>query len=403
MRHVYRTAFALIAAASIAAGQDEVRVRKPPTAKAALDTSGLKCGASPAAGLFRRTLDADLARSGWFVMAPPGGGAYVVLGNCDESGGNLNCLCQVFNGVTQQNRLNKSFAESAAEARKLAHKVADEIVLALTGFPGIASTRIVMVGKATGNKELYICDADGENVKQITHDRSISLGPSWDPRGGQIVYTSYRAGFPDVYLIDLNGGTRRAVATFPGMNMAGDISPDGRDLALVLSKDGNPDIYVMGLGGGRATRLTTTSPAAEVSPSWSPDGNQIVFASDRAGPGHPQLYVMSRSGGEARRLTTRGSENAAPDWGPGGKIAYCSKRGHYQICVLDVQKQEDQEITPGDADYEDPSWAPDGRHIACSRKAGGSSTIYLLDTMGDNPIALHRLGGDWFSPAWSPK
>jgi hypothetical protein len=52
-------------------------------------------------------------------------------------------------------------------------------VLALTGFPGIASTRIAMVGNATGHKEIYICDADGENLRQVTRDGSISLGASY--------------------------------------------------------------------------------------------------------------------------------------------------------------------------------------------------------------------------------
>lgn len=388
--------------AAMSSGQDVVRVTKNYAAKTAIDLSGLSCDATPAAALFRRTLESDINRSGWFVIAPPGGGAFKVQGRCDTSGPNISFRCEVLHAVTLENRLSKAFTATASQARQLAHRAADEIVLALTGFPGIASTRVALIGNGTGHKELYVCDADGENLRQVTRDGSISIGPSWDPQGRQVVYTSFRGGFPDVYLVDLDTGSRRVLARYPGVNIAGGFSPDGQDVALTLSKDGNPDIYIASVAGGKLTRLTTTAPAAEASPTWSPDGSQIAFVSDTSGS--PHLYIMSRSGGERRRLTTRGSENVAPDWGPNGLIAYSSKRGpRYEICVIDPVKMEDRQITTGDADYEDPSWARDGRHIVCARKANYRSAVYILDTLGDNPIPLLKITGDWFSPAWSPK
>ena len=394
---VLRIAACLFVFTATFAGSQEVVVRKGGSAKKAVDLAGLKIAQSPAAGIFRRTLEADLIRSGWFVLATPG--AFSVLGACDDSGGNLGVRCQVFSG--QECRLNKSFAETSVQARRLAHKVADEIVMALTGHPGIASTHIVLVGNRSGAKELYICDYDGENLQQVTADRSIILGPHWNPQANQVVYTSFRGGFPDAYVIDLGSRAWRRVAKFPGVNTAGHVAPNGRDLALALSKDGNPEIYVMSLGGGGLTRLTHTSPAGEASPAWSPDGNQIVFVSDTSGS--PQLYVMDRSGGSRKRLTSRGSENVDPDWGSNGLITYASKRGKFQICVLDPQTLKDTQITQDAADYETPSWAPDGRHIVCSRTAGYSSSVYVVDTLGDNPIPLGKFGGDWYCPAWSPK
>ena len=169
-----------------------------------------------------------------------------------------------------------------------------------------------------------------------------------------------------------------------------------------LSKDGNPELYVMDLESRRVTRLTRTRFAAEASPSWSPDGKQIVYVSDRSGS--PHLYVTSARGGEHRRLTFHGSESVGPDWGPGGEIVYCSRRDRrYQIRIIDPATREDVAVQHGSGDHEDPSWAPDGRHIVCTRTVQYVPALYVLDALGDPPVRLITLSGDWYSSAWSSK
>lgn len=381
---------------SASALAQQVVVSKPTGTKASLDLSGMTgTGAAPAA--FRQTLEADLRRSGWFTLTRPA--AYVVSGSC-SAGASLAVQCQVTDVVKAGVALNKSYADTPANAQRLAHKVADDIIMAVKGFRGICSGRIVMVGNRTGNKELYLCDSDGGNLRQLTSDRSISLSPQWAPSGAQIAYTSYRRGFPDTYMIALGSGERACIANFPGINMAGGISPNGREILLVLSRDGNPEVYIKNLASGALTRLTHTPRAGEASPAWSPDGASIVYVSDLAGAGSPQLYVMDRSGA-SRRLTSRGRENVSPDWGPNGWIAFSSKRsGLYGIFIVNPTTQEERAVSPADTHYEEPAWASDGRHIVCTRREGRGSKIYLLDSMGDPPVCLTANGGDWFSPAW---
>jgi TolB protein len=308
----------------------------------------------------------------------------------------------VYGAVNQQNYLSRSYRQEAREADRLAHKVADDIVEAVTGRKGIASTRIVMVGNRSKAKELYLCDADGGRLTQLTRDRSVSVGPHWGPEGDKIVYTSYLKRFPDVFVIDLPTGKRERIAGYGGLNTGGAVSPDGRDVALVLSKDGNPELYIKNLRGNRLTRITRTPNAAEASPSWSPDGRSIAYVSDQSG--RPQVYIVDRSGGSPRRLTSRGTENVAPDWGPGGLIAYSSRTGgRYHVKVIDPNTREEKQVTTDWADYEDPSWAPNGRHIVCGRAENYRSQVYILDTLGDPPIRLLDQTGDWYAPAWAPK
>jgi TolB protein len=374
--------------------QDEVVVTKTAGTKSSLDLSGFT-GTGPAYAVFRQTLEADLRRSGWFTINRPA--AYSVSGSCSGES-SLAIQCQVMDAVKSRLALSQSYAGTSASAKRLAHKVADDIIMAVKGFRGICAGRIVMVSNRTGKKELYICDADGGNLRQLTSDQTISLSPQWAPSGSHIVYTSYRRGYPDAYLVDLASGARSCIANYPGMNMAGGISPNGRE--VLLSRDGNPEIYSKPLTGGGLTRLTKTPRAGEASPTWSPDGSQIVYVSDLAGAGSPQLYIMDRSG-NSRRLTSRGRENVAPDWGPNGWIVYSSRRGGlYSIYMINPTTQEERLISPSDTHYEEPAWASDGRHIVCTRREGRGSKIYLLDTMGDPPVCLTPNSGDWYSPAW---
>ncbi|MDD5483410.1 MAG: biopolymer transporter Tol [Kiritimatiellae bacterium] len=383
----------------------QIRVTKGLSEAAFLDISGFKSGADNASLVFRRTLESDLTRSGWFKLAGPARPEFTLIGGAEEGGARLVVRSEAYNTMTRARLFSKTYKGGKEEARSLAHQLADDLVFALTGQPGMASSKIVLVGNRTGQKELYICDADGFNLRQLTRDNAISLAPRWSPDGKQIVYTSYyRTQFPEVFLITMQSGRRQCLAGFPGLNASAAFSPDGRKLALILSKDGNPDLFIMDINSERLTRLTASKRAAEASPSWSPDGRQIVFVSDSSGT--PQLYIIGQEGGEPRRIAVGGSQNVDPDWGPNGYIVYSSFiGGRFQLYVFNPAAGETKQITPPDASYEDPSWAPDGRHIFCVRKQNYNSRVFIVDTLGPSCINLLResVKGDWFSPDCSGK
>lgn len=400
MKRIVALLILVFVAADIASAQ--VRVSKGAGHKTTIDWSSFGGSQTTPGSVFKKTLQDDLVRSGWFTPAARGQGILVLQGLYEDDGSDLRVKCYVFEAQTKQSYVSKSYRAGSPEARRLAHKVADEIIEAVTGKKGICSGRIALVGNRTKRKEIYLCDPDGQNVVQLTKDGKISLAPKWGPDGETIVYTSYLKGYPDVYSIDLGTGGRTRLAGYPGLNTGADISPNGREVALILSKDGNPELYVKNLRNGELTRLTRSPRAAEASPSWSPDGDKIVYVSDQSGT--PQLYVVSRDGGRPVRMTSRGSENVAPDWGSNGWIAYTTRvGGRYQVCVMDPASCVSKQITAEDADYEDPCWAPDGRHLAAGRTKQYRSAIYLLDTLGDPPVALLDTQGDWYSPAWSAK
>ena len=380
---------------SISAVAQRVEVRKAGDGKISINLASYRTGGDTASRTFLSVLKADLNRSGYFSVTSTGA-ELNVAGSC-VSGGQLKADCQVYKVSSRQQLLGKSYKAGSSDARGLAHRVADEIVYAVTGKKGMAAGKIAMVSNRTGRKELYVCDMDGKNVRQITKDRSIVVGPGWTPDAKNIVYTSYKRGYPNVYMT----GRGKPLSSHGGLNASGAVSPDGRSLALILSRDGNPELYVKSLRTGLLKRLTRTRRGNEASPCWSPDGNHIAYVSDTSGS--PQVYIISRNGGRAQRLTSTGSENVAPDWGKNGYIAFSSRiGGRYRIAMANPAAKSLRVLETDWADYEDPSWTPDGRHLVCSRTASYRSSIYLLDTLEDSPVALLSGSVDWFSPACSP-
>ena len=375
----------------------QVVVSKSSSNKMGVDLSGVQTGGG-AAQIVRRTLENDLNRSGWLEVAAPGQGAIVVRGPITESGGQVSFTCAVTDSAGRT-YLNATYSQPSAQALYVAHQAANDIVTKVTGKPTYFLAKLVLIGVKGVAKELYLSDSSAQDIRQVTQDKSITLKPRWSPDNRFIAYTSFLRRYPDVYTIELATGARNRVAAYAGVNSGGAISLNGRTMALILSKDGNPDLYVQDLASKRLTRLTNTPRADEGSPAWSPDGTQIVYVSNASGS--PQLYILSSSGGAPQRLTLRGTQNAAPDWGPNGLIAYQTLTGgKFQIAVIDPATKQERIITPFDAAYEDPSWAPDGRHLAAARSVNYHYSVYLLDSMGDKPVAL-TTSGDWYAPAWS--
>ena len=380
----------------------QVRVVKSANRKISIDVSGLRVAGDSASQTFFQTLEKDLRLSGWFEPRRSSG-ELRLTGSTGTSGRKLKVIAQVARRGESSRLFSKSYSIETDHARALAHRVADDLVETITGHKGIASTKIAVVGTRSGAKELWLCDADGGNLKQITRDRKIIVGPNWTPDGDSLLFTSFLRGFPDVHQLNLRQGKRTALVAYPGVNTGGVLSPNGKELAVILSKDGNPELYIKELRGKKGLRrLTTTRRATEASPSWSPDGQRLVYVSDQSGT--PQLYTIARAGGRPTRLSSRGRENVAPDWGSNGLIACASRSGRrYTIAVIHPTSRQTTYLTSDGADYEDPSWAPNGRHIIATRSVNYQSSLYLLDTISDPPVALLHGGGNWLSPDWSPK
>ncbi|MEM8954238.1 MAG: biopolymer transporter Tol [Verrucomicrobiota bacterium] len=310
-------------------------------------------------------LQADLTAAGYFRFRNTPQGSFAAEGSA--SGNTINGRLLSPDG---KELFKRSY--SSGQLVRNVHQFADDIVFAVTGKPGIATSQIVFVGTKSGTKELFLCDYDGNNSRQLTRDRAISAAPAINADGSQVVYTGYQSGYPDVYLIDLVSGARSRIINSPGTNSGAAFSPDGNKIALSMSFSGNPEIYVTN-AKGKSARQITKHPAVDSSPTWSPDGRHIIFVSDRTG--NPQLYTVSASGGSPQRLGVGYGFCTEPSLSPDGqRLAFTVRSGGSNaIAVYHFQTRNSQIVASGGA--EDPAWGADSKHLIYTK----NNSLYMLD------------------------
>ncbi len=289
----------------------------------------------------------------------------------------------------------------ASQARRLAHKIADEVVQQFTGEAGVADTKIAYVGRLGTNKELHVMDYDGANSTRVTSNNSINLSPVWSPDTRSIAFTSYMRGYPYLYrMFPFENRPVQVLAGFLGINSSPAFSPDGQSLALTLSRDGNPEVYVLNLTTGAFRRLTTYS-GIDTEPTWSPTGREIAFVSERAGAAH--IFVMDAEGANVRRLTQSGF-NTQPRWSPkGDTIVYTSRQGNFDLWAIGPDGSNLRRLTAGPGNNEGASWAPNGRHLVFQSNRPGSYQLFTMLADGSEQQALPRTAGESTSAAWSPR
>ncbi len=205
----------------------------------------------------------------------------------------------------------------------------------------------------------------------------------------------------------------------PGLEAEPSFSPDGNYVAYTSNDQGSLDVVVMPIGGGAIRRLAAT-PADEAQPAWSPDGTQIAFTSARDRSGRlsavagvsavspfvqgqgGDIFLAPAAGGAAAKLVERGSY---PAWSPDGQaIVFQSDRsGRWDIWTVPAKGGEPRPLTAdADIDYQ-PSWSPDGKWIAYASvevQSNGRLKVVASDG-GGKPRALRVPGETIVSPAWS--
>jgi TolB protein len=296
---------------------------------------------------------------------------------------------------------SKKVGAHVSEPRRAAHKIADEVVLLVTGELGVADTKVAFASTRSGVKELYLMDYDGAGPVAMTANKSINMSPNWSPDSRSLAFTSYMNGYPFLYRIF--PFERRAVqllAGYAGINSSPSWSPDGRTVALTLSKDGNPEIYLLTVATGAFRRLTMNA-AIDTEPTWSPTGRELAFISDRSGSA--QIYVMDPEGTNIRRVTSSGF-NTQPRWSPkGDTIAFTSRQGNHDIWAIGPDGSSLRRLTAGPGDNESSSWSPNGRHLVFQSSRLGGTQLFTMLADGSEQQVLTGGSGQASSPAWSPR
>jgi TolB protein len=286
------------------------------------------------------------------------------------------------------------------------------------------------------------------NVKQLTSTFARAGEGYFSPDGQRVIFQAEEKGdnpFYQQFVMDLKSGVFRRVSPGVGKTTCGFFSPDGKKIIFASSHldpdakkhyageiaaraeeqatkkrrryvwDFDPymEIFEATPDGGNLKRLTN-SKGYDAEASYSPDGKQIVFCSNRSGPENLELYIMNADGSNVRQLTNApGCYNGGPFFSPDGtKVIFRSdrkKKDQLQLYVINADGTGEKALTSDDNwVYWAPFWHKDGKHILYTAadhsdpKARPNYDLYWMNIDTGKTTRLTFAPGADVLPVFSP-
>src|SRR5262249_33492102 len=250
--------------------------------------------------------------------------------------------------------------------------------------------RITFVSNLSGTYQLYTINPDGSDMRQITNlppTENTIWTPDYSPDGQQIVFSHDMTGALELYTINADGSGLTQVTHDGNGHLFARWSPDGHRFVLM---SGSPEkattvITTMRTDGSDEVSLTDDIPFESYQPEYTPDGKQIVFAS-QAGGLVSAVWIMNADGSNKRRLTDAPLEAGGPDISPDGKrVTFYSQQNTPRpaaVWVMNVDGSSQHRLTPLGL-Y--PIFSPDGTKLVFTKgtlAGGGPINLYTMNSDG---------------------
>lgn len=221
----------------------------------------------------------------------------------------------------------------------------------------------------------------------------------------EIAFVSNRKGNAEVYVMAADGSGQRAATANRSINNFPSWSADGDAIVYTSYRQANrPLLFISSRGRGKPGRLLPKLPQdrAEYRGVFSPKGDRIALVlSDE---GAAEIYTARPDGSDLQRLTHHRAIDVSPTWSPdGSRIAFVSDRtGTPQVYVMDARGGEPRRLTFQGSYNTTPAWSPDGKWIAYESRIGGQFDLWLIDPEGtvNQPIVQHPRNDE--GPTWAP-
>ena len=216
----------------------------------------------------------------------------------------------------------------------------------------------------------------------------------------RIGFISDRVGDSEIWIMDWDGDNPKQLTKHGSIALAPTWSPDGQQMIFTSFLRGTPALFVLTPHEGYL-RLLWDKGGVNSSATYSPDGKKIAFASSVNG--NTDIYTMPVEGGTPHRLTTARGIDTQPSWAPNGRqIAFTSTRsGSPQIYLMDADGSNVRRLTFDGGFHDEATWAHDGTRIACTTKVGNRFQIATIDTITGEQTVIPGPGNNE-SPCFSP-
>jgi serine/threonine protein kinase len=233
---------------------------------------------------------------------------------------------------------------------------------------------------------------------------STPLPKPTDVHGGRIAFTCTRGDYNQLCMINRDGTGLAQLTDMEASNYYPVFTPDGESLLFASNRNGPFDLYLLSFSQKDLFQITQNV-GNVISPDYSPDGRQIVFA-NRVGDNPTAIWIVNADGLNPHLLYTGKGDIVAVAWSPdGGRIAYAMSVGvplEYEIFTMDAKGKDHVRLTQnlqgigGSID-----WSPDGSHLLIHAGPYENKDIFRLDARTGESVQITD-GGNNAGAAYSP-
>lgn len=330
--------------------------------------------------------------------------------------------------LTAQTGSVKQFSQieltgNLSKDRRRIHQLVDSIHKSLFSEEGICSTQILFSKKSKENlsqnkrqwsAEIWVCDWDGSNARQLTKEGSYCVHPVFFPSSrtfanDRFLYVSYKMGQPKIFVASMKEGSGKRLIDLKGNQLLPAISRGRDKIAFISDASGRTDLFLQEFNpdtgqARKPVQLFSYPNSTQASPTFNPDGSKIAFVSDK--DGSPRIYTLPAHFSSKRAMPTlitkANRENSCPSWSPDGKkLAYSAKtKDVRQIWIYDFEKGEERQLTDGPGNKENPSWAPNSKHLVFNSTGSDTSELYIVNLDQGKAIKISEGPGIKHYPTW---
>lgn len=308
--------------------------------------------------------------------------------------------------------------------RRIIHRLADTIFKDIFQEDGIANSRILFSFQRAhasdpmqSISEIWECDWDGANAHAVTGEHTYCVTPVLIPKGGHFtkdmfLYVSYKSGQPKIFISSLDKGPGMKAVDLRGNQLLPAISRQRDKMAFICDASGRADLFVQPIKPengrmGTPVQLFSYPRSTQASPTFSPDGKKIAFASDKDGSTRIYIIPSERSDkrAAAQLISKKNRENSCPSWSADGtKLAYSAKTdGIRQIWIYDFISGEETQLTSGSGNKENPCWASNSMHLVFNSTDSDTSDLYMVNLNQPEAIKITQGPGKKHYPTWGPR
>ena len=257
---------------------------------------------------------------------------------------------------------------------------------------------------------------DGARRVNISVEGSLQ-NPAWSPDGNSLLFTRFRDGYnagpADLFVVELGPSDLRALISdgSENVNLPGSSwSPLAGTIVFSSSREPHDEIYLVDDYGspGDEVQITDRANMVAYEPSFSPDGQWVVFESHELDVEDNGIIVKYGIDGTMpyQDLTNPDEDSRQPNWSPAGDRMLYQKfsDGQWDIWTMNSDGTNHQKVTRGSGDKTDASFSPDGQWIVYSSNELGLefANLFVIPESGGKAVRITRYEGYDGAPSWSP-